>query len=95
MIERNYDVITFISKYFILRRSRVAIFADIIKIVAKFIKIICKILKKVKRIRNFVSKSNLYLYFLIWQNLLISGKKELMSAELTDVLRDSHTFNLL
>ena len=32
-------------------------------------------LKKVKRIRDNVSKYNLYLYFLIQQNLLISGKK--------------------
>ena len=37
---------------------------------------------KVKRIRYYVSKCHLYLYFLIYQNLLISGKKMLMSAEL-------------
>ena len=67
---------------FILRRSRVTIFADIIKIVTIFIKAILKDLKKVKRIRNYVSKHNLYLYFLIEQNWLISGKEMLMSAEL-------------
>ena len=67
---------------FILRRPRVTIFADIIKIVTIFIKAILKDLKKVKRIRNYVSKHNLYLYFLIEQNLLISGKEMLMSAEL-------------
>ena len=39
---RNYDVITFISKYLFLRRPRVAIFADIIKIVTMFVKTICK-----------------------------------------------------
>ena len=62
---RTYDVITFISKITILRRSRVAIFADIIKIVTMFIKKIIKDPRKVKRIRNYVSKSNLYLYFLM------------------------------
>ena len=40
IIDRNYDIITFISKYFNLRRSRVAIFVDIIKTVTMFIKII-------------------------------------------------------
>ena len=39
---RNYDVITFISKYLFLRRPRVAIFADIIKIVTMFVKTIRK-----------------------------------------------------
>ena len=39
---RNYDVITFISKYLFLRRPRVAIFADIIKIVTMFVKTIHK-----------------------------------------------------
>ena len=38
--------------------------------------------KKVKRFRNFVPKLNLYLYFLIQQNLLTFNKKMLMSAEL-------------
>ena len=50
---------------FILRRPRVAIFADIIKIVTIFIKAILKGSKEVKRIRNYLSKCNLYLYFLI------------------------------
>ena len=35
---------------------------------------------QVKRIRNYISKYNLYLYFLIQQNLLICGEKMLMSA---------------
>ena len=72
----------FFQKPFILRRPGVAIFADIIKIVTMFIKTILKDSRKVKRISNYVSKWNLYLYFLIWQNLLISGKKLLMLAEL-------------
>ena len=53
---RNCDVITFIQKTLILRRPRVTIFADIIKIVTMFIKTIIKDPRKVKRIRNYVSK---------------------------------------
>ena len=49
----------------ILRRSGVAIFADIIKVVTIFIKTIIKDSRMVKRIRNYVSKFNLYLYFLM------------------------------
>ena len=62
------------------------IFADIIKIVTIFSKTIFKDSKKVKRIGNYVSKCNLYLYFLIYLNLLISGEKMLMSAELKDYI---------
>ena len=61
--------------------SGVAIFADIIKIFAMFIKTIIKDSRNVKRIKNYVSKLNLYLYFLTLQNLLISGGKMLMSEE--------------
>ena len=67
---------------FTLGRPRVAIFANIIKIVIMFIKKIFIDLKKVKRTTNDISKYNLYLYFLIWQNLLFSSEKMLMSAEL-------------
>ena len=67
---------------FILRRPRETFFAEIIKIVAIFIKTIFKDTRKVKTTTSYVSKCNLYLYFLIWQNLLICGKKMLMSAEL-------------
>ena len=49
----------------ILRRPGVALFVDIIKIVTRFIKQIFKDLRKAKRIRNYVLKCNLYLYFLI------------------------------
>ena len=61
--------------------SGVAIFADIIKIFAMFIKTIIKDSRNVKRIKNYVSKLNLYLYFLTLQNLLISCGKMLMSEE--------------
>ena len=50
---------------FDLRKPRVAIFADIIKIVTMFVKAIFKDSKKVERIRNYLLKCNLYLYFLI------------------------------
>ena len=49
---------------FILRRPTVANFADIIKI-PTIIKKTFKDSKKVKRIRNYVFKCNLYLYFLV------------------------------
>ena len=49
----------------ILRRPGVDIFADIIKIVTMFIKTITKDSRKVKRIRNYPSNSNLYVYFLL------------------------------
>ena len=62
-MDKNYDVITFIPKYPFLRRPGAAIFADTIKIVTMFTKTAIKDSRKVKRIRNYVSKSNLYLYF--------------------------------
>ena len=52
-----------------------------------FIKTIFKDLKIVQIIRNYVQKCKLYLYFLIKQNLLISGEKMLMSAELKGCVR--------
>ena len=64
-MDGNYDVITFISKYFIFRRPRLANFADIIKITIMFIKTIFKDSKNVKGIRNYALKFNLYLYFLL------------------------------
>ena len=64
-MDRNYDVITIISKYPYFQKPGVDIFVDIIKIVTMFIETITKDSRKVKRIRNYVSKSNLYVYFLI------------------------------
>ena len=64
VIDRNYDLIIFISKCRFLRRPRVTTFADIIKIITRFIKKIFKDSRKVKRIGNYVSKCNLYMYFL-------------------------------
>ena len=47
------------------KRPGVAIFADITIIATFFIKTIFIDSRKVKRIRSFVSKCNLYMYFLI------------------------------
>ena len=46
VMERNYVVITFIQKSIPLKKPRVAIFADMIKILTIFIKNICKDSKK-------------------------------------------------
>ena len=62
-MDRNYDVMTIILKYLILKRPGVVIFVDIIKVVTMFIKTITKDSRAVKIIRNYVSKSNLYAYF--------------------------------
>ena len=59
-MDKNYDVMNFI-----LRMPRVAILTDITKIVTMFIRKILEDSKKVKIIRNYVSKWNLYSYFLI------------------------------
>ena len=64
-MDRNYDVITVFHNTLILRRPRVAIFSDTIKILTIFFKTIVKDPGKVKRIRNYASKPNLHLYFLM------------------------------
>ena len=56
---------SFFEDTFISRRSRVAIFADIIKIVTMFSNNIFLDSKKVNRIINYISKHSLCLYFLI------------------------------
>ena len=63
-MDKNYDAIT-LFQIPVLRRSRVAIFADIIKTVTMFFKTIIKDPIKDERIRNYVSKPNLHLYFLM------------------------------
>ena len=73
----QFQIIEFGPRPF-LKKS---IFASIIKTATIFIKTILKDSEKVKIIGNYVPKCNLYLQFLIQQNLLISGKKMLMSAE--------------
>ena len=63
------------KKTFVLVKPGVTIFCDIIKTVIIFIKTIIEDSRKVKRIRNYVPERNLYLCFLIEQNLLIPVKK--------------------
>ena len=60
-MDRNFDVISFFSK----NLNWAAIFADIIKIATMFVKTILKDSRKVSRVRNYLSKWSLYLYFLI------------------------------
>ena len=60
-MDRNYEVITYSKLPFILRGTRVAIFADI-KIVTMFFKTIMKDPRKVKRIRSYY-QNPIYIYF--------------------------------
>ena len=48
-MDKNYDVITLFQNTFNLRRSRIASFADIIKITTMFIKTTQKTLKTQKK----------------------------------------------
>ena len=93
-MERNYDVITFISKYLYFKKAGLATFADI-KIGTMFIKTTFKDPKEVKRIRNYLSKWDLYLHFLIQQNLLISGQKCRCQQNSRSMSRDSYIFWIL
>ena len=63
-MDRNNYVTTF-QNILILRRRGEAISADIINKVIMFNKTNIKDLRKVKTITNYVSKPNLYLYFLM------------------------------
>ena len=62
--------------------ARVANFADIIKKSTMFTNTIFEDSKKFVRSRIYALKCDLYLYFVIYQKLLIFGEKMLMSAEL-------------
>ena len=64
-MDRDYDVITFFQNTLILRRPRVTIFAEIIKIATMIFKKIIKDPRKVKRIKNYGAKPNLHPYFLM------------------------------
>ena len=59
------DVIGLFQKFPNLRRPGVVIFADINKMFTMFIKTILIDSRKVRRVRKYVSKWNLYLYFLM------------------------------
>ena len=62
--------------------TRAANFADIIKKSTMFTKTIFEDSKKFVRSRIYALKFNLYLYFVIYQKLLIFGETMLMPAEL-------------
>ena len=62
-MERNHVAINFISKYLYLRRPKVSIFTDVIKIATMFIKTTFKNSKIDKILRKYVLRWNLYLYF--------------------------------
>ena len=60
-MNKNYDLITFILKYFISRRTRVASVVDITKIATIFIKATFRNSNKIKKIRNYVKKNIVYI----------------------------------
>ena len=92
IIHRNFEIIIFISiKNFILKRLRLAIFADIIKIAITLIKTNFQDTINVKRITNYVLKCNFYFYFLIKQKLLISAEKCQCPLNLMGVFRDLYS----
>ena len=86
-MDRSYDVITFI-----LRRAGVAIFADIINVVTIFIKVIFKDSRKVKRLRNYVSKCNPYLFFSYSKICSFPVKNSWCQQKSRGVWRDSYIF---
>ena len=47
-MDRNYVIVTLLQNTFILRRGRIVIFTDIIKVVSMFIKTILKDSNKIK-----------------------------------------------
>ena len=95
-IDRIYDVITFISKYIYFKKDWGSHFCWHHQNLTMLFTAIYKDSKKDKIDRNYVAKYNLYLYFLIWQNLLISSEKMLMSEELKGCITwFTYFFNLL
>ena len=84
MLVKSYKNLWRQKLYFKISLTQIlllATFADIIKAVTMFIKTIFKYSKNTKKIRNYVPKSNLYLYF--WSGkLCCTDEKMLMSAKL-------------
>ena len=83
------------QNFFILKRPTVANFVDIVKTPTMFIKNTFKDSKTVKRIRNYEFKCNLYLYFLVYQNLLISMRKHWCQPNSIGVSNDLYFLDLL
>ena len=59
-MEGNYEVITLFQNTFILRRPKVTIFADIIKIVTMYIKTVLKVSKKIKEF-ELINQNAIYI----------------------------------
>ena len=83
------------QNFFILKRPTVANFVDIVKTPTMFIKNTFKDSKTVKRTRNYEFKCNLYLYFLVYQNLLISMRKHWCQPNSIGVSNDLYFLDLL
>ena len=60
-MDRNFVVITFFQKIFILRRPRTAIFADSIKTVTMFNKKMFKDSRKVKKKIEIIYQNRIYI----------------------------------
>ena len=59
-MEGNYEVRTLFQNTFILRRPKVTIFADIIKIVTMYIKTVLKVSKKIKEF-ELINQNAIYI----------------------------------
>ena len=81
-MDKDYDVITFTSKCFYLRRPIVANFAGIFKTAIILIKTNINDSLKVIRIRNYGLKCSFYLFHPIWQKLPISGERIITLAQI-------------
>ena len=79
VMEKYYDVIVLTSK-------------DIIKIITIYIKTIFKDSKEFKRVRNYVSKCNLYLFLQIAKFVFIIGEKNADVSRTQGVCHVIHIF---
>ena len=80
VLDRDYDVITFISKYLNFKKTYSSQFCCIIKFISMFIKTIFKSSKKLKRVTEYLLKCNLYYVFLVTTKVADFQRK--MSPEL-------------
>ena len=71
-MDRNYAAITFISNMFILRRSRVANFADMIKIAVMFIKKTYNESKIAKKLET-IYYNTIYIYTYMLMSVELKG----------------------
>ena len=90
-MDRDYDVITFISN-FILRKSRVANFADIMKIITIFIKTFFKNSKKSKKL-DIMYQNAIYICIFWYSKFCwFQMKKRWCQQNSMGVSRDSYIF---